>query len=435
MISRRSIVFVVVLFLSSLTLTACDDDGEPAAQAPAQGEPMQLRCSSTTSSTAGGRRRTRRCASSMPTWWASWSPTPACPRSPRKRATPTTTSSLQLLSKYPIHEPSGGDGLYAFIEVQPGFVVAFFNHHLDYVEWGANALRKGARSSRWWRTRTRCARLRSPTSFEHLAELTARGTRCSSRATSISPRAWTTPRRPWAPRRDRRAGAVARERGAVRARLPRHVSRDPPRSLAEPGITQDGTGERHRLRLRGRTLDHDRQPAGGREGWARRVDRRLALDVGSSRGRLDVRGHAGRDAGHGLGRRATADGGGDTITVAYNAPGSDDNEIAIVGEGGDPASPAQRLEAPGESGTTVRPDRRARSDGIRGVLSESEGAEVARVPFWLRDPDVDVVLTTDKQRYEAGSRSASVGPTALRTDGTGSACSMRRRRTRWWTTT
>ena len=52
--------------------------------------------------------------------------------------------SLQLLSKYPIHEPSGGDGLYALIEVQPGYVVAIFNDHLDYVERGAKALPEGA---------------------------------------------------------------------------------------------------------------------------------------------------------------------------------------------------------------------------------------------------------------------------------------------------
>jgi hypothetical protein len=33
--------------------------------------------------------------------------------------------SLQLLSKYPIHEPSGAEGRYALIVVRPGQVVAF----------------------------------------------------------------------------------------------------------------------------------------------------------------------------------------------------------------------------------------------------------------------------------------------------------------------
>ena len=50
---------------------------------------------------------------------------------------------LQLLSKYPIHEPSGADGLYALIEVEPGYVVAMFNTHLDYVKYGPKLLAKG----------------------------------------------------------------------------------------------------------------------------------------------------------------------------------------------------------------------------------------------------------------------------------------------------
>ena len=52
--------------------------------------------------------------------------------------------SLQILSKYPILEPSGGDGMYAFLEVRPGEVVAFFNMHLDYVKYGPKLLRQGA---------------------------------------------------------------------------------------------------------------------------------------------------------------------------------------------------------------------------------------------------------------------------------------------------
>ena len=50
---------------------------------------------------------------------------------------------LQLLSKYPIHEPSGADGLYSLIEVQPGYVVAMFNTHLDYVKYGPRLLLGG----------------------------------------------------------------------------------------------------------------------------------------------------------------------------------------------------------------------------------------------------------------------------------------------------
>ena len=50
---------------------------------------------------------------------------------------------LQILSKYPILEPSGAHGRYAYIEVRPGRAVALVNTHLDYVRDGPNRLRRG----------------------------------------------------------------------------------------------------------------------------------------------------------------------------------------------------------------------------------------------------------------------------------------------------
>ena len=50
---------------------------------------------------------------------------------------------LQVLSKYPILEPSGADGLYSFLEVRPGEAVAMINTHLDYVQDGPNRLERG----------------------------------------------------------------------------------------------------------------------------------------------------------------------------------------------------------------------------------------------------------------------------------------------------
>jgi endonuclease/exonuclease/phosphatase family metal-dependent hydrolase len=50
---------------------------------------------------------------------------------------------LQILSKYPILEPSEADGLYSFLEVRPGEAIAMINTHLDYVQDGPNRLAKG----------------------------------------------------------------------------------------------------------------------------------------------------------------------------------------------------------------------------------------------------------------------------------------------------
>ena len=65
------------------------------------------------------------------------------PETAERTGYPYHNTSLQILSKYPIHEPSGAEGRYAFIEVRPGEVVAFFNIHLDYVRYGPRLLRNG----------------------------------------------------------------------------------------------------------------------------------------------------------------------------------------------------------------------------------------------------------------------------------------------------
>ena len=65
------------------------------------------------------------------------------PEIAKRTGYPYWNTSLQILSKYPILEASGADGLYAMLEVKPGYVIPFFNVHLDYVDWGPNKLVKG----------------------------------------------------------------------------------------------------------------------------------------------------------------------------------------------------------------------------------------------------------------------------------------------------
>lgn len=65
------------------------------------------------------------------------------PEIAEKAGYPYYDVGLQILSKYPILEPSGADGLYAWIEVRPGEAVALVNTHLDYVHDGPNRLDRG----------------------------------------------------------------------------------------------------------------------------------------------------------------------------------------------------------------------------------------------------------------------------------------------------
>jgi endonuclease/exonuclease/phosphatase family metal-dependent hydrolase len=65
------------------------------------------------------------------------------PKTARAAGYPYYDVGLQILSKYPIREPSGADGLYAWLEVRPGEAVAIINTHLDYVSDGPNRLARG----------------------------------------------------------------------------------------------------------------------------------------------------------------------------------------------------------------------------------------------------------------------------------------------------
>ncbi len=82
------------------------------------------------------------------------------PEIARNTGYPYYNVSLQLLSKYPIYEPSGADGLYGLIEVRPGYGIPFFNEHLDYVDWGPRALRNGNSVASVVKSETRSGRSR-----------------------------------------------------------------------------------------------------------------------------------------------------------------------------------------------------------------------------------------------------------------------------------
>jgi hypothetical protein len=135
------------LVLSALLLAGCDlggDDEPEAASAPATGEPIDLDVLVYNIEYGGGPetdRVIRRLDADVVGVLESYE---RLPEIARRTGYPYYNTSLQLLSKYPILEPSGGDGLYALLEVAPGYVIPFFNVHLDYVDWGPRALRNGA---------------------------------------------------------------------------------------------------------------------------------------------------------------------------------------------------------------------------------------------------------------------------------------------------
>ena len=139
----RALAVASALVLAVLLPAGCDFGGgdEPdAASAPAKGEPMDLDVLVYNVEYGGGPETDeviRRLDADVVGVLESYE---RLPEIAERTGYPYYNTSLQLLSKYPILEPSDGDGLYAMLEVEPGYVIPFFNVHLDYVEWGPRSL-------------------------------------------------------------------------------------------------------------------------------------------------------------------------------------------------------------------------------------------------------------------------------------------------------
>ena len=93
---------------------------------------------------------------------------------------------------------------------------------------------------------------------------------------------------------------------------------------------------------------------------------------------------------------------GDEITITWNHPDSDgENEIAIVPEGGSTEDALETLPADDDRGSTKLDTAGLDPGSYEAVLSDGDG-EVARVPFYLRDPGAQLELSADKSTYAKG---------------------------------
>ena len=238
------------------------------------------------------------------------------------------------------------------------------------------------------------------------------------------------------PQGDRGAGAVAGERGAVRARVPRHLPGDASRSGRDPGITQDSTGERiDYVYAAGPSTTLDSELVGEPGGddveieaapWT--SDHRAVLSS------FEVTPVAmptliAVDA-----RLRTV---GDEITVTHNAPGSGDNEIAIVPEGGDPADPIETLARPP---TNAERRRSTHPAGTPAATTPSWPTATATRPLASRSTsairEARLELSTDQDELRARRAGRGlVGAGARQPLGLARGLRGGRRRTPRWTTT
>jgi hypothetical protein len=92
---------------------------------------------------------------------------------------------------------------------------------------------------------------------------------------------------------------------------------------------------------------------------------------------------------------------GAPLTVRYNAP-EGDGSVAIVRSREDDASTEMTRTLTGRAGSFDVDTSSLPAGGYDAVLVTAEGVALRRVGFWVRDPIVDVQVSTDKDSYEVG---------------------------------
>lgn len=312
---------------------------------------------------------------------------------------------LQLLSKFPILEPSGADGLYALIEVQPGYAVAFFNAHMDYVKYGPKLLRDGVAVGAVMRSE-RAVRLSSMAKLipdmQQLAQegwpviLTGDFNEPSSldyTAETVGTHPGVKTPVPW-PISTALLGAGMKD-------AYRSVHTDP---MVEPGVTW-GFDTKHP----GDRIDYTYTSANVETTSSLVVGKADAsgVDVGfpgpwTSDHRAVVSQlqltPVALPVGVALDNRMLTQ--GDTLTVRYRLPEPGSGTIAVQAEKGD-AEPVEHPVTGTDGALTVDTSSFA-PGGYRVVLGDEAGEELAANEFWVRPVHPDVVIEVGKKTYGVG---------------------------------
>ena len=309
--------------------------------------------------------------------------------------------SLQILSKYPIHEPSGAEGRYALIEVRPGEIVAFFNVHLDYVRYGPKLLGNGQSVEEVLASEdeVRTSVLDEP--LRLMDDLIGQGDPVFFTGDYNEPSSldWTE--------------ATAAARPDVEEAVPwpvseailglgfhdtyREVHTDP---VADPGITHKGVGDRIDYVYAAGPVDTLDSQLVGEEGgpgveigfdpWT--SDHRAVVST------FDVT-PAPMPVMVSVNEALLTQ--GDPLTVAYRAPDAD-GTVAIVPAEAGASSVGPTEDLSGSSGSFDVDTAELDPGGYDVVLASGDGSELARVAFWVRDPNAQISVSMDRSTYEVG---------------------------------
>jgi hypothetical protein len=333
---------------------------------------------------------------------------------------PYASPRLQILSKYPLIDPPGADGLYLFVQLAPGQVVAIENVHLPSNPYGPFEV-KQAETKRSVLELER--RLRLPAiqpSLQAAESLGAQGIPVFLTGDFNAP-SW----RDWTPE-------MVGERFQIRyaVKWPVSVAVEAagfvdsyrqvyPNPKRHPGLTWWAARPHLPFWNPGKYAPQDRIDIIYALGEAKATGATVLGETGASGVDLSV---TPWPSDH----RATAStftvtpgappvmvaaeerlvAIGDDAGIVFHAPGAGGEHVAIVPAGGHPASDAiadqsTGATAPTDGTLTFSTDGWA-AGAYEAVLLRGGAQELSRIPFWVKEPGAKPSITTGKDTYAVG---------------------------------
>ncbi len=312
---------------------------------------------------------------------------------------------LQLLSKYPILEPSGADGLYALIEVQPGYGVAFVNAHMDYVKYGPKLLREGKSVAAVVSSENEVRLTSMAKLIPDMQELAQQGwpviltgdfnepSSLDYTDATVGQHPGVTTAVPWP------ISTALLDAGMQDAYRSAH-----PDPVTDPGVTwgfdKKNPGDRIDYTYTSANVEVTSSLVVGKTGAAGvdlGVPGAWTSDHRAVVSQLELTPQA-LPVGIALDNRMLTK--GDSLGVRYRLPEPGDGTVEVQPDSGD-AAPTT-IPVTGTDGTLTVETDVLDPGGYTVVLTDGTGEQLATNAFWVRPVRPEVVLAVDKKSYEVG---------------------------------
>ena len=334
---------------------------------------------------------------------------------------PYYNSSMQIVSRYPILEPSGADGVYALIEVRPGQVVAISNVHLPSDPYGPYWIRDGKTVEQViaLEKRVRVPAIRKQ--LQVLPKLAAQGIPVFVTGDFNAPSHLDYTQAVVGTRKEvkyavdwpvSQAMADAGLKDSYRVAHP-----DP---VKDPGLTWWAARPKVAAWASNPTAKdpQDRIDYVYTAGPSRVVGSQIVGEVGDPAVSISVSPWP-SDHRAVVSTFAVVPGKmpvlvatgkwlltqGEPLVVTFHSPGHGGERVSLVPAGGglDAALAGRRAGATGTTnGTVTFGTADLKAGGYDAVLSAGDGSVLARTPFWVQAKGAKVKLTTDKRTYSRG---------------------------------